>query len=217
MIVSQFLETRLPLVQAVTASGRFSEVRSVHNLEEARRTILEGTLFESIFLANKFSQGDLAGFMEAAKVLHQDRQLAFILVLSPEEQNSATVANYMMLGIHGFLNEPFSVGQVDEAIKLGTAVRNRASKVRLRAATGLMLSDVMEADENELPKPNLWETVNKNCEQYKLLTGESVSTAVVEELQNLSPAERVPRYNGVSKRVKKLFEGPLANKLKFGR
>lgn len=209
LIVSQFVETRVPLLQIATRCSRFKEVFSVHNLEEAYQSIQGSEKIEYIFLSNTFGQEQIAAFVERVKKTPGRGECAFVMVLGKEGQETSTIASNMLVGIHGFICEPLSAENVERAAQLASAVRLQESGVRLRAATGLMLAEVMEANDPQKGDGNrgsLWNRVQESCERFKELTGESVSVSVVRELQEAPPSKRIPKYNGVSSRVRSVFE-----------
>ena len=207
LIVSQYVESRLPLLQIASRCPAFRDVVSVHNLGEAQSSIQQDTKTDFVFVTNTFSQEELAKFIEKVKRTPGLGECAFILVLGSEAPDSGTVAQHMFLGVHGFLCEPLSLEGLEQATKLAKAVKLQESTARLRAATGLMLCDVMEEnDPQKNSTKNLWDRVQDGCRSFKELTGESVSVSVVKELKETPSSQRAPSYNGVSSRVRSVFE-----------
>ncbi|MFN8389318.1 MAG: hypothetical protein U0136_03410 [Bdellovibrionota bacterium] len=218
LVVSQHMETRLPLVQVLTQSSRFRDVRSVHNIEEANLSVIEHNLFDMIFIAESFGENEIAEFIAEIKRGKSGANTAFVLVMKSQIQDSNTVANNMFGGVHGFLCEPFSLDRVEESVKLALAVRNQSSGVRLRAATGLMLTEVINEIDPSPPsegdsQKSIWQKVNDNCEKYKILTGESVSMSLIKDIKDARPSERMPKYTGVSNRVRGLLERKFREKI----
>src|SRR5262249_35099195 len=132
------------------------------------------------------------------------------------ERTTDIISQNMLVGVHSFVSEPLSVESIEDATRVGNAVRLKASGVRMKAATGLMLAEILEESEKGSggsEKQNLWERVQNSCERFKELTGQSVTTSVVKDMEGLAPSKRLPRYGGVSKRVKAVFERKLREHL----
>ena len=210
LIISQFLETRLALQQTMERSGIFQFVESAHCLEEAKQAILSSASFGHIFIANSYAPQETAELIESIKARSKGRT-TFVLLLRSGDQDSQTVANSMVAGFHGFLCEPFSIGAIEESVKLSAAVKSKDSSIRLRTATGLMLTESMPPVDEESGTMNgdLWQRVQETCDRYRHLTGESISVSVVRDLKSLPASQRVPNYNGASKRVRGMFERKL--------
>ena len=192
-------------------SGIFKFVESVHNLEEAKHAILSSANFGHIFIANSYAPQETAEIVELVRTRFKNSRTTFVLLLKEGEHDSTTIANSMVLGFHGFLCEPFSISAIEESVMLSAGVRSKDSSVRLRTATGLMLTESIPLPEQEsgTMNGNLWQRVQETCDRYKHLTGESVSVSIVKDLQSLPASQRVPNYNGASKRVRGMFERKL--------
>lgn len=208
LVISPIMETRLPLQQLMERAQIFSAVETIQNLDEARTTLVTNQPFTHIFLSSTFSMPDVAKFIDWAKRRKPDQMLAFVLLLRPGQADSGNVANNMVMGIHGFLFEPFTLESIENVVNLSRTVSQKDSHMRMRAATGLMLTDMFPTEKAhpDDPPENLWQRVNSTCERVKHLTGQSVTMTVVQGLKKLSSAERVPQYDGASKRVRGLLE-----------
>jgi DNA-binding NtrC family response regulator len=220
LVVSQFMEMRLKLVQVLNQLPQFHSVHSVHNIDEARLLLDPSQTFDIVFIARSFGEAEIASFIDSVKRTGQGRETAFVMLMKAGEPDSVLVANSMFGGVHGFLCEPFSFERVEDAARLASAVHAQASRTRLRAATGLLLDDVIEeldpsSAEEKAAMRSIWEKVNRNCEKYKLLTGESVSLSLIKDIKDMPVADRLPKYEGVSSRVKGLLERKFKQKIQF--
>lgn len=208
LVVSPLVETRLPLQQLIQQCAEFKEIDTVQNLDEARASMSLQSPVSHAFISGTFSLTDVATFIDWAKHRQGRRPTAFVLLLKRDHVDSSTVANSMVMGIHGFLIEPFTIDAIENIVKLSQTISQKDSHPRMRAATGLMLTDMFPAPPTEegAEHENLWKRVNATCDRVKHLTGQSVTMTVVQGLRKLSAAERVPQYDGASKRVRGLLE-----------
>ena len=219
-MVCQFLEVRLRLQHALELTPGFEDVTSVHNLEEAEALYAQGHRYGTHVLADSLEQHDISVFLEKVSKLSKTQDELFIVLLGANDAKSLSVAQHMFVGIHGFLCEPFTGESIAESIALARSVLKQRSSLRLRTAAGLMLNDIVEEFERSNAgagaKPqtdDLWTRVQRTCDRYKALTGESISVAIVEPFQQNEASDRLTGYRGVSKRVRERLRTRFKEKL----
>lgn len=219
LIVDQFMESRLQLQRVAEHVANIREVVSVHDLKEAQGQ-LSLSPFHLVFISDAFGEEDIAVFIEKARLSPGGAHSAYVLLLKPDSQHRSAVSNGMILGAHGFLCHPFTVSAFEDATVLALKVALQNSKSRLRTATGLMLTNIVEEfqerdkkDKDEIPK-DLWQQVQESCETYKRVTGDSITNVVVNALHKVSPSKRIASYNGASKRVRQMFAVKFKKRLR---
>ena len=218
LVVSPFFEQRVKLQRVLEQGLAFREVNSLHSLEEAMPALSKSPKLDFIFIPDTFDEKEIGEFISSAKKSRAAEHASFILLNRESTQDKDEIAHKMVLGFHGFLFEPYSEAAVEEVLSLSKKVYEKKSQARLRAATGLMLTDTIAEIEGISPDDdsrNTWDKVKHSCEQYKKLTGESLTLAVVGTLEKLSPSKRLPIYNGASTRVRSLLKDRLKRTLRI--
>jgi len=210
-------ENRSTLQLFVDRVKRIDDVQSVSSLHEAKKRLKESTPIDFLFVSNSFGLEEIAYFIECAKKSPASQKSAVILVCQTQEQTFAAVANLMVVGIHSFLSEPFSLESVEEAIELAASVRLQSSSTRMKAAAGITLAEILNSREGSDQKLRSSEDkeVNAVWNQYKRITGDSLSHLVVADLATLSPTKRLPQAEEHSRKVKSVFEAKLRENLQI--
>jgi hypothetical protein len=132
------------LKQATSSVVQFGEVFQVTTLGEGASKIEQEKHWDVVFISNKFSDEDLTSFINRAKESKGGQDAAFIRVLKSKDQQNTTIASGMLLGIDGFLFEPYSVDQLVDITTLAAKIKQERSGTRQKLAISLILSDVMK-------------------------------------------------------------------------
>ena len=129
------------------------------------------------------------------------------MVASPGELDENAIAERMIVGLHSFLFAPYSANSIEQAISLGVRVKRNGSAARLKAAAGMMLRKFIggEASNDTLAPGGLWERVKAAYDEFKEVTGESLTTPVVRTLEQMGPQERAQRCSAMNSYLRKLF------------
>lgn len=210
LIVSHEGEIRQQIHQILERSSLAVHTTACASVEDGLQALKQPrATYQAVFISQTTEPRELAEFIEAAKKLPSSCDAAIIVLMKSAEMAHSSISDSMIIGAHGFLCEPFTVSAAEEVLNLSRKVRLQHSKVRLRAATGLLLHGIsQEGKSPEEPRGsgNLWQDVQESCKRYREITGESVTTAVVSALHRIAPSQRISTYNGVSTRVRHLFE-----------
>ncbi len=200
------------LKRAVDNCDLFNTVETQDDLDKVGSALVSGGKFAFVFIDETFENIALASFIENAKRTDGAKKACFVLVCEEKSRSREIIGNALMTGFHAFLSKPFNVSNIQETIELALKVNGRGSKHRLRAATGLLLSEIVHGSKDEVSGPtNLWKEVEASCNWYKQVTGDSVTLSVVDPLHQFSAVERVKHYKGVSERVRSLIKERLKN------
>ncbi|MCB0343553.1 MAG: hypothetical protein KDD66_00475 [Bdellovibrionales bacterium] len=192
------------------ASGMYSSVDMYDNLDSVGSALVSGGKYDVVFIDETFDNIAFASFIENAKRTQGAKLARFVLLCDDKHRDREIIANGMMAGFHAFLSKPFNVKTLEEIAALADKVHGKGTKHRLRAATGLLLSEIIHDTGEQAPRPlNLWKEVESSCDWYKKVTGESVTLTVVDPLHQVPAVERVKHYKGVSERVRNLIKERL--------
>jgi hypothetical protein len=220
LIISPDAETRSHLYKVARELPEFGEIVTSNSIKETLVDSVKASPYRYIFISSGFDRLEIGTFIERFRRTRAGRSSNYIIILKPEEQDMASVANSMMLGAHGFLCEPFSVMALSRICQLSRDVNTKGSFARLKAATGLMLSEFLSSEDlsdqnvSTADQRNLWDRVQDTYRRYRLLTGESLSGPVIQHVQNATPEQRMKLYSGVSERVRKLVENIFFKRIK---
>ncbi|MCB0325381.1 MAG: hypothetical protein KDD69_17480 [Bdellovibrionales bacterium] len=188
------------------------EIRHARSFSEAQTLLTAGEPFQHIFVSNKFSEREIAEFIEFARTAPAGRESAFILLFGSSERDSSLIAKCMMIGIHGFLGEPCSEHHVAEAMQVATGMRRQTSETRLRAASTVMVSGLVNEFLSgtykvvkDIREVNINEYLNRCRAKYHEVTGESVTTTVVSTVGTLPRAQRILAYERLKRKIWQVF------------
>lgn len=204
LIVTAELSIKRRLLELVPYVPTLNKVIASANLIEARQALNSATRVGAIFIRNEFPQSSIATFIEETKKTFVGQDTCFILLISEEDQNSEIVANHLLIGFHGFLCEPFCLESVVETTNIASGVRMCGSKARIKAATGMLLSEMVPAG------GSLLDQIRRTLKEIRRIAGNSATISVVNSLHKLSPSKRLEGYDGASSRVKDLFRKRLS-------
>lgn len=218
LIVCKRKQTRGRLRQLLQHVQAFGDVTAVDDLHDARDAISMSPRYNYVFVGSEYGQNETAQFLEKTRGRRRSRnKRTFVLLFEPGEENHENLANNMMVGFHGFLCEPFTLEAVAEIASLANKVSRQQTVLRLKAATGLLLTDLRDDEEEKTeegasPK-NLWDKVQDSCSWYNQVTSESLTLAVQSKLHKMPATARAKgfmtlrdRVAGVSKRVRLFFK-----------
>ena len=223
LIIDESMQLRSTMKQLAEHCGHFVEVEAVQNFEQARINLALGKNYSFIFVSTSFDSSYLAKFVEDARSFPGTSMSTIVAFGTGEDGTVDAVASSMLVGVHGFMFDNFTVERLNEIIDLAGRAQAQGTHLRLKAATGLILSDILDNVSREQgihpaepgqKNHDLWDRVQNSFDVYKHLTGESLGTAVAINLQKIAPSKRVPEYRGVSQRVRGLLENGFKNQIK---
>ena len=226
LIIEDSGTVRATLKQLAEHCGHFNEVDAARNFDDARVCVALGTIYSYIFISSSLDPSEAAQFVEDVRLFPGTAMSTIVAFGDKSDGTLDAVANGMLVGIHGFLFEAFTVERLNQIIEIAGKAQAQGTHLRLKAATGLILTEIMDnvsksgdsgskdAQREPEPKGDLWDRVQNSFDVYKQLTGDSIGTAVAINLQKIAPSKRVPEYRGVSKRVRSLLESKFKSQIK---
>ena len=215
MLLSSRREAKAQLRPLLSYIKGFQVAAVPSKIEEARTLLQSEPPFHFVFIGGEFPETEAAAFIAEAKKkkLPSGDKTVFVLLLG-SATDSDRVASNMMAGFHGFLCEPYSLESVTELTQLAGKVSEQHTVVRMKAATGILLSDLRDEDPASKAEPegkNLWEKSQQSCKWYNSVTNDSL-TQVMTKLKGATLSDC---WIGVKKlREKAQNSGKLGNHLR---
>ncbi|MBX7137816.1 MAG: hypothetical protein K1X83_07510 [Oligoflexia bacterium] len=222
-IIDSDIDTRMRLRQATSSVQQFGKVTALNEPRDATMKLQSGAEHcDVIFLSCRFDDKEIAEFVRAAKETKFGQDAAYILVLNTNNQDSSTVANSVMLGLDGFLFEPYSVDQLVEITVLSAKVKKERSVARERIALTLMMTDMMNQldlvaylkSTGILPETS-WKKLTEFAAPLRNLGPESfalycdIAVAMFSNAPAPKRSFKTENYKGASSRVKRKMEQKL--------
>jgi len=144
IIMDSDIDTRMRLRQATSSVTQFGKVSALSGCREALQKMQTGAeKCDVAFISSRFDTPEVTEFIKAAKETKTGQDSAYILVLTSKNQDSSTIANNVMIGVDGFLFEPYSVDQLLEITQLSARVKKERSVARERIALTLLVNDII--------------------------------------------------------------------------
>ena len=177
------------------------EIDTASTLSQASALLQKSCCPLYVFLSSEYSLASIIEFLEEARKSGPGKQASYLLVLLNDEIKTEEMARYMVVGFHSFLCEPYSLAKLKSAIQLADRVRADGSQARLQTAANIMLASVMH---RTAPKDyqSIWDDghLNVACKVSQMydylrhVSGQSLRTPIVKELEPLSPLQRMRRF-----------------------
>lgn len=222
VIIDPELEARTRLRQATLALPAFGKVVQAAGSRDAHERIKDLDRPDIIFLSYRLGEETIKSYVLEAKQASETQDSAFVMVLGEQSQASTTIASSMLIGVDGFLFEPFSVDSLMEITKLATRVKTERAAFRQRGAIKLLVAQIASqidvvaqlrcnGHEGAISTRSLREmctvltTLEAPAKEYYYET-------LVDQFGNLPvPLERsqTKLYNGASKRLRQRVEQKL--------
>ena len=213
LVVSEKGRRRRLLIQAIQQSGLYGQLCVARTLPQGIE-FLRGDRFDTIFLGCEFDCEEVAEFSEALRATLVNEKSQCVLIVGEDGADLPSVAKYMVVGVHSFVCEPYSIQSVSESTDLARKVQDRGSRARLKAAAGIILQDALKEMYPEVQSTlavdvNLWREIQHAYAHFKKLTGYSLTSPVVTKLQKLKPVERARRYARISEGLRHLLSSQI--------
>lgn len=225
-IVDSDLERRMRLKQATVPVTLFRQTTQLSTLDEALSKLDYDDSGDLIFISSRFGEAEMSTFISRAKEMKRGQDSTFVLVLDAKEQASARLPEYMLLGIDGFLFEPYSVDGLVETANLSLRIKGERREARERLAITVMAKDIIRQIDTlsllkrySLTSSKVSQRLTSLGESVRKLSNDSLEVyfkVLVDEMIAAPLPEKqfqVQSYVGASSRVKKLMEKKLVEQL----
>ncbi len=225
-IVDSDVERKLRLKQATTPVQLFKQTLLFNTLEEPIQKMEHDDFCDIVFLSTRFPESEVATFINKAKLTKRGQDSTFVMVLGAKESQSAKLPEYMLLGIDGFLFEPYSVDGLTETANLAMKIKKERRETRERLAMTVMVKDCIKQIDSLSITKKFGMGSSKIAARLETLGGsikrlpeESMSSyfnVLMEEMINAPIPEKLAQmesYKGASTRVKKTIEKKIMDEL----
>lgn len=214
------------LKQAATPVHLFRQTQLFNNLEEVLGRIENEDGGDIIFMSARFPEKDIASFISRAKASKRGQDSTFIMVMGAKDSESPKLPEYMLLGIDGFLFEPYSVDGLNDTAQLAIKIKGERREARERLAISVMVKDIIKQVDSLAISNRLGFKSSKIAlrlaslgDSLKNLPLDSLQTyfnVLAEEMINAPLPEKMAQmesYKGASTRVKKVIEKKIIAEL----
>jgi len=225
LAVDPEVSNRIRIKQATGAVTTFGKFWQAADPDEAVRKLSGSDHVDVVFISNRFPSADVTTFIKAAKQTPCGQDAAYVLICRNQEELSATFAQSVLLGVDGFLAEPYSVDALDEITKLAAKVKRERSDAREEAAIKFLMSQiadqisiVAQLKGHGLAPGRETKKLTEMCEIFKSLDDSArqryhrIACDVFENAP-VPKAPKVKAYGGTSSRVKKRMEAKILAEL----
>ncbi|RIL01814.1 MAG: hypothetical protein DCC75_13475 [Proteobacteria bacterium] len=113
LVAEPDINRRGRLKTAAQAIPSFKRIDQVSTLNEAISRISSDKNIDVLFLSSDYPEAEIGSFIAHTKEHFPNSDYAFVVILKQVDDQSA-LARIMLLGVHGFLCEPYSVDRLLE-------------------------------------------------------------------------------------------------------
>lgn len=222
LIIDPDSGSRATLKQVALSLPKFKDVGYCASLSEAMEKSSGFENFDVVTISSRFSEDDVKEFLVKIKKTPKGRNWAFISVLKPSPQQSEKMAKSLLIGIDGFLFEPYSADNLKEIVEVTAQVKTRKEAERRKAALEMFLKDISfhldavafycsQGRDALLAKKKLVEACN-NLKSFKDNEFDVFIDTATEHFSKVQPP-LTSQYNGVSERVRQRLKNKMLNQL----
>ncbi len=222
LIVDPDTASRGMLKQVALSLTTFNKTYNCNNLEEALDRGKTGEAVDIIILSYRFNIDDISNFIKEAKKTPKGEDWAFIAVQKNASKENSNIANSVVMGIDGFLFEPYSADNMREMAEITSKIKKVSSDRRKLAAMKMILNEIAQhldavsfyksqGKDTAVASKKLKEACDK-ITKYKDEFFEMYIEVMTNVFGNMAPPA-TSSYIGASTRVKKKLEEQRLAKL----
>lgn len=141
LVVDSDQDRRIRLRSAAAGVHVFGDVKQSKDPKAALRALSVRSSCDVVFISDIFPPEVVSEFVREAKATRQGVSAAYIIVLRPRSQNTATISQNLAQGTDGFLCDPYSADSMLKISEIAHEVRKVRQAERQRAAVSYMLQD----------------------------------------------------------------------------
>lgn len=198
--------------QQLPRLGGFS---SANVLSEAQVLIQNSSIPDYVFFSDQLEKTEREKFIRWIKGKNQGARTVFITICGSDSANTESLADHLAIGNHAVLKEPITLQALQDVLSVARNVKFQGTQSRLKTAAGLFLSSAIDKMATEkgikVEHKTLKLKVNEAIRDFKQLTGVSLTLEAVRPTESEdSSAIKLEKYNGVSQRVKGIYEQRIA-------
>ena len=215
VVITPRIEQKKNLEAFFQQLPRLGGLKSANVLSEAQILIQNSNIPDYVFLSDQLEKSERERFILWVKSKKSGAKTIFITICGAENTSSETLADHLAIGSHAILKEPINLQALQDVLGVAKDVKFQGTQTRLKTAAGLFLSSAIDKLTEEQgikvePKA-LRAKVKEAIRDFKQLTGVSLTLEAVRPSEiNEGNATRLEKYNGVSRRVKGIYEQRIA-------
>jgi len=215
VIISPRIEQRKNLEAFFQQLPRLGGFNSADVLSEAQILIQNSSVPDYVFLSDQLEKAERERFIHWIKSRKLGAKTIFITICGSDSADTESLADHLAIGTHAVLKEPINLQALQDVLAIASSVKMQGTETRLKTAAGLFLSsaiDKMTKEKGlEVEPKNLKAKVSEAIRDFKQLTGVSLTLEAIRPADvNDGSGNRLERYNGVSRRVKGIYEQRIA-------
>lgn len=144
LVVHSEIENRMRLKQATASVTTFGKFLQAASLDEALKKLEGPDRADVVFLSDRMGMDAVPGFIKSAKALPSSQDAAYVLIVKSGAEIGSMVAKSVLLGVDGFLCEPYSVESLTEITRLAAKVKKERYEAREEAAIKFLMTQITE-------------------------------------------------------------------------
>lgn len=144
IVVDGDFEARSRIKQTSVMLKDWAMIQYVANLAEACDLLQHRSGYDVVIVSYKFGRELIREFVKKAKALPAGFQAAFVVSVSGEQSGISTITGNMILGVDGFLIEPYSMETFIETVELARRVKVSGMKERQEYALKFLLNEILD-------------------------------------------------------------------------
>jgi len=217
---------RLRLKTIACNLAEFSTIRQSADLKDAHNAT-NGESVDVYFISSRFEQEEIKQFTAQTKSTNSGSEAAFVLLLDGSKQDRNTLTQNVLLGLDGFLCEPYSVDGLLEITRIAAKIKLERHAAKEKFAFSLLVREIggqidliatllSQGAKAALSRRALEET----CSILPTLSEESATIyteVVLAHFENAQPPTQAVKrkaYSGASQRVQQIQESKMLASLK---
>ena len=215
VIITPRIEQKRNLEAFFQELPRLGGLTSANVLSEAQILIQKSSIPDYVFLSDELKKADRELFINWIKSKKAGSKTIFVTICGSASTSTESLADHLAIGVHAVLKEPITLQALQDVLSVAQDVKFQGTQTRLKTAAGLFLSsaiDKMAAEKGiKIEHKTLRLKVNEAIRDFKQLTGVSLTLEAVRPAEtDDTNAVRLEKYNGVSRRVKGIYEQRIA-------
>jgi len=215
VVITPRIEQRKNLEAFFQQLPRLGGLTSANVLSEAQVLIQNSSIPDYVFFSDELPKSEREDFTNWIRSKKAGAKTIFITICQASNTNSETLADHLSIGSHAVLKEPITLQTLEDVLNVAKGVKLQGTQTRLKTAAGLFLSsaiDKMTEEKGMKVEPKaLRAKVKEAIKDFKVLTGVSLTLEAVRPSEGKEEnAARLEKYNGVSHRVKGIYEQRIA-------
>jgi AmiR/NasT family two-component response regulator len=175
----------------------------IRALRHQALAFLRRRLADWIVLSEQFDEIEITRFIDSSKRIQGAEGVPILLLTQDDKNNRDLITSAMVVGVHGFIAPPLSKERIAESFRIAASVKKQGSAARLKTVASLLVTDAFTKLSNDPKQLELLARIESARQQFRDMTGQSITAKVVTNLQPLMPRERLQGFRGMASRIRR--------------